>query len=474
MGSQVASELGRSGLGSFVLIDGERLDPENVVRHELGDDDVGENKAEGMARLLVRRMPGTHVEYVPYKIGERFSNATLDRTLQGCDLIVATTDSREAQRRINRRALDLDIPAIFPGVDEEAHRGEVFVSLGPGRTPCFECWDLHRDVNRSLRGVVALNIDLLQTVECSVRVALGLLDPTSEYAELFDRPVSEWTRRGGRPPTLFMVNRPGGNGQGAFAGGRTFRALYPDFRNGCPACGGVSETPRTPRPPRSTPASLPRQRRTSRGAPRPTAVWPLMLLLIVGAAFYQTRGEEVKSPDTSAGSSSEPRHAANGGRKSPTPQHLVTPESVGRLEVGMVKREVDSMLGPPARQHMTDTVPEYGKATYKGPDGTLTLHFCILGSSFSYPHTAQRLSAIRTSNPRYRDEHGNGPGKPVAALKASYSADLLERGIAAAERFNYDSELHPLLRFQFAPGAASEEAETGCLRNQCGTVPSSS
>lgn len=153
VGSPTAVELANSAVGRLLLIDGKRLDAAHLSRHELGYEDVGENKAEAMARLLRRRIPSVNVEYVPYNVTRRFSNETLDKTLRGCDLIIAATDSREAQRRINRRALALDIPAIFPGVDEEAHRGEIFVSIGRGRTPCYECWDRHRELAASLRSV---------------------------------------------------------------------------------------------------------------------------------------------------------------------------------------------------------------------------------------------------------------------------------------------------------------------------------
>lgn len=238
VGSHVAEDLTRSAVGTLVLIDGERLDPENLVRHVLGEMDVGESKAEAMSRHLSSRLESIRVEYSPHHITNRFSNETLDRTLLGAQLIIAATDSRRAQRRINRRSLDLDIPALFPGVDATSQRGEVLVSLGRGRTPCFECWDRFRDETQELREVSALKTDITPTVDLTVRLALAVLDPSSDYAAIFARPHETRERVGGRPPTLFFAAAPGVHAGGMFDDGRLLRSVFPAWRDQCPACGG--------------------------------------------------------------------------------------------------------------------------------------------------------------------------------------------------------------------------------------------
>ena len=106
VGSAVVDELSRCGVTDFVLIDGDTLDTVNVIRHVLGPEDVGHNKAEAMAARLVSRY-AAHAEFVPENLTETISDAAVDRVFAGADVIVAATDDRVAQRRVNRRALAL-------------------------------------------------------------------------------------------------------------------------------------------------------------------------------------------------------------------------------------------------------------------------------------------------------------------------------------------------------------------------------
>lgn len=236
VGSRVADELARCGVGELVLIDGDTLDTYNIVRHVLGAGYVGRNKAEALADYISQSIGGIRIEFVAEAIGNQTPDLALDTVLAGADLIVAATDDRRTQRRINRRALDLDIPSIYPGIDATADRGEVFVSLGRGLSPCFECWDLFRSEQAALREVAALNLDIYATVEATARLCLGLLDPDSEFATpLYGN------RESRRPRTIFLVSRFGARPRGVFADGRTNRRGVPDFRIDCPACGGRPE-----------------------------------------------------------------------------------------------------------------------------------------------------------------------------------------------------------------------------------------
>lgn len=77
----------------------------------------------------------------------------------------------------------------------------------------------------------------------TVRLTLGILDPSSEYAELFVPSPEARRATGGRPPTLFMVGTPASRTQrGMFANGRLMRPVHPDWRQSCPACGGAARS----------------------------------------------------------------------------------------------------------------------------------------------------------------------------------------------------------------------------------------
>jgi molybdopterin/thiamine biosynthesis adenylyltransferase len=233
VGSRVSEQLARSAVGELLLVDGDVLKEENVTRNLLGAESIGENKAYAVANELARTIPSLHVEYLPDYVDDGVPDIALDRLLSGADLIIAATDDRRAQRRINRRALELEIPALYPGVDAAADRGEVFVALGRGISPCFSCWDSFRAEDVTLREVQALDVEIYATVEATVRLALGLLDPESEFA----RPMLG-NRLNPRPRTIFFVSSFGSRPRGMFADGHRVRRAVAEFRVGCPDCGG--------------------------------------------------------------------------------------------------------------------------------------------------------------------------------------------------------------------------------------------
>jgi molybdopterin/thiamine biosynthesis adenylyltransferase len=248
VGSRIADELARSGVGSLLLVDGDTLEAANLARHVLGADSVGDNKAHGLAERLAATIPSLQVAYLARHVTDRVPDAAIRGLLATADAVVVATDDRRVQRRIGRIALGADLPAVFPGVDVTAGRGEVFVALG-AHTPCFSCFDEFRAPEAPLRAPIALNIDIYATVDIAVRVVLGVLDPLSQFADLM-----RGTAEDPRPRTIFLVSGPG-RGTGLFSEGRSIRRGIPDFRPGCPACAPVR--PATPRPSAVRPAPPP-------------------------------------------------------------------------------------------------------------------------------------------------------------------------------------------------------------------------
>lgn len=178
VGSQIAKELAKCGVGRLRVIDHDELERPNLARHALGDDYLGWNKAEALAVHLAH-IEGLHTEAVPRKIDLSVSDDLLVRWFADADLIIAATDEHDAQRRVGKIALRLGIPSIFPALYVEGG-GEIIVQLDH-LLPCFSCWDEFRLANAPLRGVQALNVIALPVIYISLWVCLGILDPTSPY-----------------------------------------------------------------------------------------------------------------------------------------------------------------------------------------------------------------------------------------------------------------------------------------------------
>lgn len=230
VGSQVAKELANDGVGHLRLIDHDIFEEANLPRHALTRAHLGMNKAEGTGLFLASETPTLKAEAVPLKIDDSISDTEFDQLVRDVDLIVATTDDHVVQRRIGRRALSLDIPAIFPGLYARKG-GEVFVQRSP-RHPCFLCWDGHRPVTQALRGVSATNADILAIIQLAVWLCEGILDPRSDYAQdfLVAAPGDE------RPPQLFVQND------------LALTRQTIEWVENCPSC-AVGPPPRTSPPP---------------------------------------------------------------------------------------------------------------------------------------------------------------------------------------------------------------------------------
>lgn len=135
-GSVSAVELAKAGVGSFVLIDFDRLELSNISRHMCGIGDLGRYKTKAVRDLLYARNPYIQVETAEIDINE--SEEQTDLLLSSCDLIIAATDNNRSRFNLNRIALRHKIPIIFGRAITRAAGGDV-LRVRPYETPCLVC-----------------------------------------------------------------------------------------------------------------------------------------------------------------------------------------------------------------------------------------------------------------------------------------------------------------------------------------------
>jgi hypothetical protein len=93
-GSKIAVSLARSGVGSFLLVDDDLFLRDNFVRHDLDWRNVGEHKADGVARRIRGINPGADITIRRLKLSGQESAASAASALEqiaGCVLIVDAT-----------------------------------------------------------------------------------------------------------------------------------------------------------------------------------------------------------------------------------------------------------------------------------------------------------------------------------------------------------------------------------------------
>ncbi len=139
VGSLVAAELARSGVGHFLLVDMDLLEYHNVCRHQCGVLDVGRRKPDVVQDLILNINPLAHVEtfYAEVQL------APLELLQHWCvpkdTIILGCADNREVDRYANIIASNYDVAFLSIGFWERAFAGEVFYWLPDHGHACYAC-----------------------------------------------------------------------------------------------------------------------------------------------------------------------------------------------------------------------------------------------------------------------------------------------------------------------------------------------
>lgn len=139
-GSFIVRELAHAGVGTFLLLDNERLEVGNVTRHECGLDDVGRLKVNAMTDLVRRFNPAATVATSTTRISGTSRLEIIEwLEKEGAELIICATDGRESRLLANRMSLQTGLPLILGGVYRRAYGGLVQRVI-PGLTACYQCF----------------------------------------------------------------------------------------------------------------------------------------------------------------------------------------------------------------------------------------------------------------------------------------------------------------------------------------------
>ncbi|WP_310598990.1 sulfur carrier protein ThiS adenylyltransferase ThiF [Desulfobulbus sp.] len=96
IGSNVAVNLVRSGIGPLKIVDFDRVDASNLNRQFYFADQIGQLKTEALAHNLRRIRPELQIEAVTAKIGP----ANCRSIFADCDLVVEGFDGREDKKML--------------------------------------------------------------------------------------------------------------------------------------------------------------------------------------------------------------------------------------------------------------------------------------------------------------------------------------------------------------------------------------
>ena len=191
-GSPLGINFARAGIDT-VFADHGRVKLETLPRTAFTLDDIGEFKVDALAKFVARAAPGTKVMAIPTCVQEALTDESLE-AFGRPDLIIAATDSLDAQAYVNRFALRHGIPAILIDVHERGLGGMITVIMRGW--PCYFCiarrrFELQQEgqVPIDLPGARGMGADIAFIDAIVLKVALAVLSrgTDTDYGRFFKR-----------------------------------------------------------------------------------------------------------------------------------------------------------------------------------------------------------------------------------------------------------------------------------------------
>ena len=134
-GSNIAVELAKAAVGNFALMDFDRLERHNVVRHACFLKDVGRLKTDAVEELILGKNPYAAVDKFPVDMNDDLEllACEIDRS----DIVVCATDNNQSRFNLSHVLLKHPKVCIFGRAVTRAEGGDVF-RCRPGG-PCYCC-----------------------------------------------------------------------------------------------------------------------------------------------------------------------------------------------------------------------------------------------------------------------------------------------------------------------------------------------
>ena len=139
VGSLVALELARAGVGHFFLSDPDIVEYHNICRHQCGIEDVGDLKVNALERRL--KNINNNLQILKFEgIVQNMPKSQLDDfCVSGDTIFVGCADNRAADVYANRISIYYDAYFLSIGFWERAYAGEIFYHIPHRGMPCYEC-----------------------------------------------------------------------------------------------------------------------------------------------------------------------------------------------------------------------------------------------------------------------------------------------------------------------------------------------
>lgn len=140
VGSEVADALASSGIGRLTLVDWDEMAEDNVFRHALGRDSIGQAKVAALRSELLRKYPGVDIHSLPVSAESWLKTTDFSKV----DGIVVAVGQPTLERTLARtlRGAGATLPLVFTWLEPLDLGGHSFLFSANGKG-CLDC--IYRD-----------------------------------------------------------------------------------------------------------------------------------------------------------------------------------------------------------------------------------------------------------------------------------------------------------------------------------------
>lgn len=264
LGSRIVFELARAGVTDFTIIDKDKIDIDNIYRHELGADSLywrldnkfsPISKAEAMKVELNHRFPYLNVEYETADVLDLMDEEK--EIIINSDLIIVALGSPTIELYLNEKFFRMENipPVIFTWIDPLGVGGHALLTNNQQKKGCFRCLYTHPDdsnhliqnkasfaasdqfFGKTLAGCESMftpygSMDALQTAITATRLAVNTLNQ-----HVIGNPLISWKGDGDEllAQGFRVSNRYG------FTSEQLYDSRYLYKADNCSVCGSVSQ-----------------------------------------------------------------------------------------------------------------------------------------------------------------------------------------------------------------------------------------
>lgn len=139
VGSLVALQLAKSGVGNFLLVDNDIVEYHNLCRHQCGISDVGRYKTDALKERILNINASAKVICEVSTVEMLRKEVFDEHCIKEKTIIVGCADNRAADVYANSIAVMYKVPFISIGFWERAFAGEIFYYLPEQNMPCYKC-----------------------------------------------------------------------------------------------------------------------------------------------------------------------------------------------------------------------------------------------------------------------------------------------------------------------------------------------